>query len=244
MISKVLNLIKTNLLGVAVAFGICSFLYEGLIKYNSGFVLTKYAAVLIVFVAIYNRYNDKMMDEKPLPKSKYDLNWTVLARYLRKWLSDAPVQVLIFSVLYFLVNDKTYAHVYAGLWTWGFVEGFFRYAQRQNYLSGLADKGLTEKEVNRFEFLKKWKENKERGLIKYCLIDGGIIAGAILSIGVGIVGIFILGKTNAHIFSGPGEIFQFIGITYLIGAIIGIISYRITWYINQNKFARLTDPLH
>jgi hypothetical protein len=107
MISKVLNLIKSNLLGIAVALGICSFLYEALAKYNSGFVLTKYAAVLIVFVVIYNRYNDKLIDEKPLPKSKYDLNWAVLARYLRKCLGDAPVQVLIFSVLYFLVNDKT-----------------------------------------------------------------------------------------------------------------------------------------
>ncbi|MDB5135989.1 MAG: hypothetical protein JWP37_2592 [Mucilaginibacter sp.] len=218
MINKILNLIKANLLAITVALGICTFLYEGLIKYNSGFVLTKYAGVLIVFVAIYTKYSDTLFDQKPLPKSKYDLNLDLLKRYLIKRLNGAPLQILIFLLLYFFVGNKSYAHGYTGLWMIAFVEGFFSYAKGQNHLTNLAEKGLNEKEVSELAFLKQWEENRERGLIKYCLIDGGIIAGALLSLLVSLVGYFILSKNNERIFAdGPGEIFQFIGLCYLIG---------------------------
>ena len=244
MIGKLINFIKTNLLGIAVALGVCAFLYEGLIKYNPAFVLTKYAGVLIVFVAVFNKYNDRLIEQQPLPKSKYDLNWGVLKAYLKKRLNDAPVQVLIFSLLYFSFDDKSYAHEYTALWVFGFVEGFFGYAKRQMYLVDLEKKGLTEKQVNSNEFLKKWKENRERGLIKYCIVDGGIIAGALISILVSLVWMFIVNASDKRMFAGgPGEIFQFIGATYLIGAIIGAMFYRITWYVNQRKFARLADSL-
>jgi hypothetical protein len=245
MVNRILNLIKTNLLGIAVALGVCAFLYEALIKYNASYTLTKYAGVFIVFVAVYNKYNDKSIDQKPLPKSKYDLNWGILKRYLKKRLIDAPIQIAIFLTLYILVDHKTYAHEYTVLWIWGFVEGFFTYAKRQNYITSLAEKGLTEKGVNEQLFVRQWEENRERGLIKYCLIDGGIIAGALLSLLVSVVWLMILDQNNARLFTdGPGEIFRFIGISYLIGAVIGVISYRVTWSIRQRKFIRLTDSLH
>jgi len=231
-------------MGIAVALAVCAFLYEALLKYNPNFLLTKYAGVLIVFIAVYNKYNDKLINQKPLPKGKYDLNWGVLKRYLIKRLNDAPVQILIFSVLYFLLNNKTYAHLYAGLWTWGFVEGFFGFAKRQNYLTSLAVKGLTEKQVNEQEFIRRWEENRERGLVRYCIVDGGIIAGALISLMVSVVGMFILNAPDKRMFAdGPGEIFQFIVVCYLIGAIIGMVSYRITWYINERKFNRLDVSL-
>jgi hypothetical protein len=76
-------------------------------------------------------------------------------------------------------------------------------------------------------------------------MDGGIIAGALLSLLVSMVGLFFLSENNKRPFAdGPGEIFQFIGITYLIGAIIGIISYRITWSIKQKKFNQISGALH
>lgn len=243
MFSKTLNLIKTNLPGITVALGICAFLYEGLIKYNPHFIFTKYAAVLIFFV-IYNNYGDKSADLKSLPKCKYDLNWEVLLRYLKKRLNDLPIQVGLYLILYFWDSNKTFANEYVGLLTAGFIEGFFSYAQRQRYITELAEKGQTEKEVNNLAFIKSWDENRERGFFKYCLVDGAIIAGAILSIGVGIVGMIIFKTKNDHIFSNPGEMFSFIGYSYLIGAIISSFCYTALWFINQNKFMRLTDPLH
>jgi hypothetical protein len=244
VISKLVNFIKTNLLGIAVALGVCAFLYEGLIRYNPAFVLTKYAGVLVVFVAIYNKYNDKSIDETPLPKSKYDLNWGVLKRYLKKRLREAPLQLLIFSLLYFFVDNKSYAHEYTVLWLWGFVEGFFAYAKRQKYLAGLEEKGFSERQVNIDEFIRQWEENRERGLVRYCIVDGGIIAGALLSIVVSIVWMLILSTSDKRMFAdGPGQIFQFIGITYLIGAVIGIAAYRITWSVNQKRFDNLKMPI-
>ena len=245
MIKQTLNLIKTNLLAISVALGICVFLYEALLKYNSGYPLTKYTALLILFIATYNKYSDKFIDQKPLPKSKYDLNWGVLKSYLKKRLNEAPVQIVIFSALYIFVNDKTYAHEYTILWTFGFVEGFFHYVKRRKYLEELIEKGQSEKEVNETMFIKQWEENRERGLLKCCLIDGGIIAGALISLLVSIVGLFILARNNDALFAdGPGEIFQFIGVTYLIGAIIGIVSYRVIWTLRKKKFDRLTQLSH
>lgn len=245
MISKVLNLIKTNLLVITVTFGVCAFLFEGLIKYNPSFNLTKYAFVLIVSASIYNKFGDKWKEEMPLTKSKYDLNLGVFLGYLKYRLSNAPIQIFIFSTLYFLFTNKTYANTYGWLLIIGFIENFFSYAKEQRYLGELAEKGLTPSEVDNRAFIKHWEENRERGMLKYCIINGGIIAGALLSLFVSLIWLFVLSANNKPAFAvGPGEIFQFIGISYLIGAFTGSISYRIIWSLKQERFKRLATNVH
>jgi hypothetical protein len=240
---KVLHLVKTNLPGIAVAVGVCTFSYEALIKHDYSFTLTKYIGVLIGFVVVYYKYNDKPIDQKPVSKSKYEINRAILTGYLKKRLNDAPLQIAIFLLLYFW--NKGYAYEYIVLLTIGFVEGFFTYVKKQRYIAELEKKGLTENDVTRAAFIKKWEENRERGLVKYCIIDGGIITGALLSVGIGLIGMFTLNDSNKRMFAdGPGEMFQFIGITYVIGAAIGIVAYRLTWYVNEKKFNKLTGALH
>jgi hypothetical protein len=172
------------------------------------------------------------------------MNRDVLKSYLKKRLIWAPVFIVIFLLLHYFITDKFLSYIYAASWLLGLILGYFQYIKRLSYLADLEKKGVTEKEVNGLAFVEQWKENRERGLFKYCIIDGAIVAGALLSLIISLIGVSIFVDHNKHMFSdGPGEIFQFIGITYLIGAAIGAISYRITWAINQKRFNAIIDQI-
>jgi len=75
------------------------------------------------------------------------------------------------------------------------------------------------------------------------VIDGGVFFGFFLSIFIGIVSFFFNGIWG-YIRADPSNMFNFIGYTYLAGAMSGVIIYRILWVYNEEKFIRLTDPLH
>ncbi len=108
----------------------------------------------------------------------------------------------------------------------------------------LKARGLTEEDIANIEFVKKWDETRKEGLWKYCMKDGGIIAGALLSLpGAGIVAL-IDESIVKSIFLGPDKMMAFIGYSYLTGAILGIVTYRVLWTINERRFLRLTDPLN
>ncbi|HTD40346.1 MAG TPA: hypothetical protein VK671_06970 [Mucilaginibacter sp.] len=169
------------------------------------------------------------------------MGWELLKMYLAKKLQWLPIPILIFLSLYYLVKDKSYLQIYAIFWAIDLIAGFFPFAKRQLYLSDLQQKGLTEKDINNAAFLDRWKENRERGLLKYCIIDGGLILGAILSIFIGLTGMIFLANKNDHIFSDPSEMLSYIGYCYLAGATLGIIINRYFWYINQKKFTILID---
>ena len=58
--NKLATYIKKNLLGIAVAFGVCSFIYEGLIEPNSELTLTKYIGLAIFAIAAHMRYKENL----------------------------------------------------------------------------------------------------------------------------------------------------------------------------------------
>jgi uncharacterized membrane protein len=72
MINKLIKLIKANLLGIAVALGVCSFIYEGLINYSPHFTLTKYFGALVIIVAIYYRYKVDLIKQNCIVNDKKD----------------------------------------------------------------------------------------------------------------------------------------------------------------------------
>ncbi len=173
------------------------------------------------------------------------MNWSLLKRYIKKNIIGVPALIVIFSLLYCLVKDKLFAYAYLGLWLIELLIGFFTDSKRQLYLADLEKKGLTEKEVDNKAFIARWGENRERGIYKYCIIDGGIVLGALLSLLISFIWMFVVPKGNEGLFSeSPGQIFQFIGITYLIGAVIGILVNRIIWDYKQKKFIQLTARQH
>jgi hypothetical protein len=70
---KLLKFFKENLLGIAVAIGVCSFVYEGLIKPSFDFTLTKYSGALVILIAIYYRRRDNLIRQEQLQKKKNGL---------------------------------------------------------------------------------------------------------------------------------------------------------------------------
>jgi hypothetical protein len=111
----------------------------------------------------------------------------------------------------------------------------------ERYLS--KHKSLTDEDVRNIFFVKKWEKVRERGLFKYCITDGGIILGAYLWLLVSILGISTIVSLKT-ITEDPTNMFSFIGYSYMIGGMIGVITNRLRWTYNERRFIQLTDPLN
>ena len=107
----------------------------------------------------------------------------------------------------------------------------------------LKNKGLTQEDVANIQFVKKWQETREKGIWRYCINDGGIILGAYLWL---IISVLLIATSIVKIqtlVDDPGNMFGFIGYSYMAGAIIGVIIHRALWPYQERRFTRLTDPL-
>ena len=120
----------------------------------------------------------------------------------------------------------------------------YHFKDRIARIKKLKSRGLTETDITNIEFTKKWAETRNGGIWKYCIKDGAVIAGVFLALpGAGIIQLInsdIVKKASL----GPGNMMVLICYCYFVGAILGIILYRILWIINQRRFLRLTDPLN
>ena len=105
-------------------------------------------------------------------------------------------------------------------------------------------KGLTAEDVRNIAFVKKWEETRKSGVVKFSLVYGGVFFGFALCFIISLLLLFIIKGTIKYIMAGPANMFNFIGYTYVAGIIGGTIIYRLLWKYNEQKFIRLTDPLH
>ena len=121
---------------------------------------------------------------------------------------------------------------------------YYHYDSNLEKIKRLKAKGLTEQDLKNIEFVKKWNESRQGGVWKYCIRDGAIIAGAGLSLLISILFFMFSSQKILTLFSEPGDMFRFIGYSYIGGAVLGVIIYRILWLFNERRFNRLTDPLN
>jgi hypothetical protein len=105
-------------------------------------------------------------------------------------------------------------------------------------------KGLTKQDLNNIEFVKDWGETRKKGLINYSLIYGGIFFGFVLCAVISILTMVIKQDMINYIAAAPSHMFNFIGYTYVGGLVGGTIIYRFLWKYKEEKFIRLTDPVH
>jgi hypothetical protein len=108
----------------------------------------------------------------------------------------------------------------------------------------LERKGLTAEDLRNIKFTRNWEETRKKGMIKYSVIDGGIFFGFALCFIYSILTLVVVGGTIGYIKAGPGNMFNFMGYTYIAGFISGTVLYRLLWTYNEQKFVRITDPLH
>jgi hypothetical protein len=81
-----------------------------------------------------------------------------------------------------------------------------------------------------------WAVKRQRGIVKFLLIDGILITGGPFAVVMQIIGVFVLrdeGQSIGQYFSATRTWVTFLLHGTLFGLIIGIIN----WYRNQKTFA-------
>jgi hypothetical protein len=163
-----------------------------------------------------------------------------LRAYFKYIYKALLIELVVFSILCYF--DKRF-RAYLILFVFSLIGGYFKFETKQAEIKKLKDKGLTEEDVYNIQFVKKWEETREKGIWRYCIIDGGIIFGAYLWIIVSALLIATSIIKFQSLVDDPGNMFGFIGYSYRTGAVIGVIIYRILWPYQERRFIRLTDPL-
>ncbi|MBS1502568.1 MAG: hypothetical protein JST32_10930, partial [Bacteroidetes bacterium] len=102
------------------------------------------------------------------------------------------------------------------------IQSVYQFGDRLKRIEQLKAKGLTEKDVFNIEFVQRWGETRSYGIWRYCIRDGGIIAGAGLSLALSVLFACFNSTLLMKIWSEPSGMFGFIGCAYLGGIIIGI----------------------
>jgi hypothetical protein len=82
------------------------------------------------------------------------------------------------------------------------------------------------------------------GLVKYSLLYGGVILGFALCFIFSLLSFIFIKGLLTDIAADPSNMLNLISYTYIAGIVCGTIIYRLLWTSNENKFIRLTDPLH
>ncbi len=165
----------------------------------------------------------------------------LLKSYLKYRYKTILISLGIIIVISYLTHD---AFIYLFYFLLGIGREYYHYDDELKKIKKLKAKGLTEQDLRNIEFVKKWEENREGGLWKYCIRDGGIIAGAGLSVIISLIYFTVVPNGFKNIMDDPGNMFSLIGYAYIAGATIGVIMYRILWWYNEKRFMRLTDPFN
>ena len=164
--------------------------------------------------------------------------------YLKHSLKEFALSLIFPLLVFFLVNDKSWVYFSIAVNIIGFIPGYFKYQDSLIFNKRLKQKGLTHEDLANIRFVKSWEDVRKRGIVTYSLVDGGIFWGFALCGIFSIAALLTINGLVAYISSDLGNMLNFIGYTYLAGATVGIISFRLIWNRNEQKFIRLTDPLH
>jgi len=85
---------------------------------------------------------------------------------------------LIFPlIVYFIVKDKVFIIPWILLDFFGLFPGYYKYKDRILFEKRLKARGLTIEDVNNIAFVKQWEEIRQKGIVKYTIIDGGVFFG-------------------------------------------------------------------
>jgi hypothetical protein len=122
--------------------------------------------------------------------------------------------------------------------------GYNHYRKAKEQEKRLKAKGLTPEDAENIAFVKEWEETRQSAIWQYCVKDGAIISGSFISLITSAISYWALTKLGFSPWAEPGDMFRFIGLNFLAGALIGSIICRFQWNINESRFLRLTDPLN
>ena len=165
----------------------------------------------------------------------------LLRSYLKYNYKGILISFCILLIISYLSHEFAWYIFYFLL---GTGREYYHYNAKLDKIKRLKAKGLTEQDLINIEFVKKWEEEREGGLWRYCIRDGGIITGAGLSVVISLIYFAAVPNGFKNMMADPGNMFSLIGYAYIAGAMIGVIMYRILWWHNEKRFIRLTDPFN
>jgi hypothetical protein len=142
----------------------------------------------------------------------------------------------VFLALYLFDGRKDYALIF--LFVFIYAQKYRAFVIEAKWTKAT---GQTAEQLANASFLNNWQETRARGFRKYCLVEGGLVNGAIIGILIGSFSV-ITGITNR--FSVLNDTFTLIGVMYGIGIMIGIGLYRFYWMASERRFTLLTQPGH
>lgn len=148
----------------------------------------------------------------------------LLKSYLKYSYKGTLISFFVFLILSFLTHSFAYYILYFLL---GTGREYYHYNAKIDKIKRLKAKGLTEQDLINIEFVKKWQEEREGGLWRYCIRDGGIITGAGLSVVISLIYFAAVPNGFKNMMADPSNMFSLIGYAYIAGAVIGVIMYRI-----------------
>lgn len=164
---------------------------------------------------------------------------------LKEYLKESYKRLIIEFVVCATVAYYSHDYIFiAFLYLLTKLRDFYHLEEQQERRKKLQAKGLTEQDVANIDFVKKWQDTRKGGLWRYCIRDGGLIAGAGTGLALSLLFALLFSVKFFKIISEPGDMFAFIGYNYLCGAVIQITLFRFLWNSNERRFLRLTDPLN
>ncbi|MCR8561297.1 hypothetical protein KXD93_26830 [Mucilaginibacter sp. BJC16-A38] len=166
----------------------------------------------------------------------------VFKKYLKISFIGFLLSLIFPAIVFFILKDKSYIFWFVIVEIIGLIPGYSRYKSQLEYEQRLKRRGLTPQDLNNIKFVKDWEYTRKTGLIKYSLVDGGIFYGFAFCFIISATAIFVKKDLFTYISADLSNMFNFIGYTYLIGVLIGILLFRFLWFRNEQKFIRLTDP--
>jgi hypothetical protein len=228
---KVFQYAKSNLFGISIAIGFASFLVEDIFTHNN-FKITAIILGSMFLLSAYFKYNESLEQRRKFKA------------YLRYDYKAKIISLIFFAYLTYLNRDEPIGFFYVSLFIVNLFRDYYSFDAKLAQIDMLKAKGLTADDLRNIQLVKSWEETRKGGIWKYCLKDGGVIAGAVLLFVVGIIYTSIFSTEFKVILASPGTMFSFIGYCYIAGAFIGVIIYRILWIYKEKRFKKLTDPLN
>lgn len=162
------------------------------------------------------------------------MNFKEFLEYLR----TKKISILVGAVIMFYIYYKENALFGFIFFALGLVQNGFQYNARIKFLQ---KQGLTEKEYSDQQFQISWTETRQAGVVKYCLFNGGLITGSILSIFIGMF--LMMTKTLGDPVSDIGIMMSIIWKSFVLGFIVASAIYRIFWILNEKRFSKLINKL-
>lgn len=164
--------------------------------------------------------------------------------FIKKHRFDIIVACSVITFIFDIVFYQHYTFAVFALYVLSYAADIQKQKNNAVERKRMLAKGLVPEDIKNIAFVKDWDETRQKGLVKFCIVYGGIFFGFAICAIISIIAMVAINGMFTYVSDDPAHLVNFIGYTYAAGFILGVIFYRLIWTYKEHKFTRLTDPLH